>query len=136
MRLSVFLAALLAASAAQAQTISLTCKVRWDRECNNALMDLRTCPSVFGSETAEGTIEIVANKARTKNLGVVAEFSVKRRSANEFELEGVEHIGGDQIRVWGVLDSATWKLKLVFSQSGFSGGAPGALQRGLEGDCR
>lgn len=123
------------AGAAQAQTIQLACKVKWDARCNNALMDYRDCVPEFGPETSEGTLEIVGNTARTKNLGVVNEYTVTRRSANEFEFEGAK-AGDKQMRGWGVLDTATWKLKLVFSQEGFSGGLPGALQRGLEGDCR
>lgn len=128
--------ALLMASDAAAQTISLVCVVRWERHCVNALMDIRDCPAVLGAEVSEGALEVVGNKARTKNLGAVTEFSVTHRGPNEFELEGALNINGDQVRGWGVLDSATWKLKLVFSQGGFMSGVPGALQRGLEGNCR
>ena len=130
-RIFISLIALVLVSAAQAQNIQLVCKVQWEQQCNNALMDIRACPPELRAETAEGTIEITGNKARTKNLGAVTEYALTKRSANEFQLEGQSQ----DMRGWGVLDSATWKLKLVFSQGGFSGGAPGALQRGLEWDC-
>ncbi len=121
--------ALLLAGAAQAQTISLTCKVRWERQCNDALMDIRECPPELREETNEGTIEIADNKARTKNLGPVTEYAVTKRSANELQLEG----RSQAMRGWGVLDRATGTLKLVFTLGDLS---PIFLQRGLEGGCR
>lgn len=134
LRLSVCLAALFLAGAAQAQTIQLVCKVKWEQRCNDAMLKYRDCAPEFGPETSEGTIEISGNRARTNNLGVVTEFAVTRRSANEFELEGRSTDPAHFMRGWGVLDSATWKLKLVFTLGGSSG--VGILQRGLEADCR
>lgn len=121
--------ALVLAGAAQAQTISLACKARWDRQCNDALMDFRECPPELRVETSEGTIEIEGNKARTKNLGPVTEYAVTKRSANELQLEGRVQ----DMRGWGVLDSAAGTLKLVFTLGDLS---PVFLQRGLEGECR
>lgn len=110
------------ASDAAAQTISLVCVVRWERHCVNALMDIRDCPAVLGAEVSEGALEVVGNKARTKNLGAVTEFSVTHRGPNEFELEGALNINGDQVRGWGVLDSATWKLKVVSTRAAIDRG--------------
>jgi hypothetical protein len=134
MRLAIIVSlALLMANAAEAQNLQLVCKVRWDQRCNDAMLKFRECPPELRAETNEGTIEIAGNKARTENLGAVTGYAVTKRSANEFELNGQSQ----GMRGWGVLDSATWKLKLVFTVGGLSGGSggPGSLQRGLEGEC-
>jgi hypothetical protein len=129
MRSAMFAFVALLAGAAQAQNLQLACKVQWERQCNNALMDFRECPPELRAETNEGTIEIAGNKAHTKKLGPVTEYVVTKRSANEFQLEGRVQ----DMRGWGVLDNATGKLRLVFTLGDLS---PIFLQRGLEGECR
>jgi hypothetical protein len=126
---------LLLATAVQAQTLQLTCKVQWEKDCLTAVLRRQECPKVFGPETATGTITIEGNKARTKDLGVVTEYSVNKPKANEFALEGEWTNSGYYMRGHGVFDSSTWQLRL-FMTLGKNRSDENILQRGLVADCR
>jgi hypothetical protein len=128
-------AALLFAVSAQAQTIQLICKVKWEADCIDPLLNRQKCPPPLNTGPATGALVIEGDKARTKDLGVVTTYAVVRRSAKEFAFEGEWSGPGQFVRGHGTLDSASWQLRLFISL-GRHPGDDRIVQRGLVADCR
>jgi hypothetical protein len=128
-------AALLFAGSAQSQTIQLICKVKWEADCIDPLLNRQKCPPLLNAGPATGALVIEGDKARTKDLGVVTTYAVVRRSANEFAFEGEWSGPGQFVRGHGTLDSAARQLRLYMSL-GRHPGDDRIVQRGLVADCR
>lgn len=121
------------ASGAQAQTIQLACKVKWEATCYDARLIKQQCPPLLG-ETASGSLVIEGGKARTKNLGVVTTFAVTKKSPNLFAFVGEWSGPGQFVVGHGTLDSATWQLRL-FMTLAKDRDDPDFVQRGFIADC-
>ncbi len=133
-RIAATFIALLFAGAAQAQTMQLTCKVTWEPDCIDALLNKQKCPLLFGTEAATGTLKIDGGKARAENLGVVLDYSVTRKTGSGFVLEGEWLNTAYFVRGHGTFDSATRQLKL-YQTLGNHRGDNNIVQRGLVADC-
>ncbi len=122
-------------SAAQAQTAELACKVKWEPVCIDARLIKQQCPPVLATETSSGALRIDGPRAATKNLGVVTDYALTRKGANEIVLEGAWTGPGQYIRGHGTLDTAAGKLRLYLTL-GKDRNDHDTIQRGLEGECR
>jgi hypothetical protein len=120
---------------AEAETVQ-ACTVKWEKDCIDALLKRHECPLVFGTLSEKGTLTVDTDrsKVRTRDLGIVTEYSFVRRPG-ELMLEGSRDIPGYYMRGHGTLDPASGRLKLYFTL-GKSRDDANILQRGLEADCR
>lgn len=122
------------AVSAQAQTIQLVCKVKWEAECLDARLIKQKCPAVLAADANSGTLTIEGGKARTKALGIVIAYAVTKTGANELALQGEWSGPGQFVRGHGTLNSATSQLRL-FMTLGKDKNDHDIVQRGLEGNC-
>lgn len=124
-----------AASGAQAQTNQLVCKVKWDERCIDALLIKRDCPRLLGAAAASGTLKLEGKRAQTSGLGIVTDYAVVQKSANEFAFEGEWRAPEQFMRGHGTFERASGRLRLYMTL-GKHPGDDHILQRGLVADCK